>query len=236
MSGCEHATMGAIMGHLMTADVPLLTVVVVVVCVVVWWMLAGPPPLPLSITSHENGDNADLHVDGVSIKEKAASHDEYMREHAARPRLANAVAQKPTFHWSGALTPVSVLLVEDDEDSRQMLAETLEFYGAHVVAVGSAADALRTLETHHADVLLSDLRLPDKDGFALIRELRLRTDPALATLPAASITASRRTEDRHHALAAGFQVHMEKPLDPDDLVSTVLTLATLSRDERGTTH
>jgi len=74
-----------------------------------------------------------------------------------------------------------------------------------------------------------DLRLPEKNGFALIHELRLRTDP-VAMIPAASITASRLTEDRHHALAAGYQVHMEKPVDPDDLVSTVLTLAATPRE------
>jgi CheY-like chemotaxis protein len=129
-----------------------------------------------------------------------------------------------------------VLLVEDDEDSRQMLTDTLEYYGARVTAVSSATEALRLLATDHADVLLSDLRLPEKDGFALIHELRMGADPALAMIPAASITASRLTDDRQHALAAGYQVHLEKPVDPDDLASTVLSLATKRRDNDDAAH
>lgn len=110
------------------------------------------------------------------------------------------------------------------------------YYGARVVAVGSAAEALRMLRTHHADVLVSDLRLPEQDRFTLIHELRAQRDPAGAGISPASMTASRRIEDRHDALSAGFQLHIQKPVDPDDLVAAVLTLATASRDDQRPAH
>ena len=86
------------------------------------------------------------------------------------------------------------------------------------------------LEQHHADVLLSDLRMPGEDGFALIRDIRSRRDPDVASIPAASITASRA--DRRIATmrsAAGYQLHLQKPIDPDELVSAMLTLANMPR-------
>ncbi len=123
-----------------------------------------------------------------------------------------------------------MLLVEDDEDARTLLLRTLQSNGARVVAVASASQAVHELEQHHADVLVSDLRLPLRDGFALIRELRSRSDPRLRSIPAASITGSSTSEDRHRALAAGYQVHLQKPVDPDDLVRAVLSLANRRRD------
>lgn len=92
------------------------------------------------------------------------------------------------------------------------------------------------LEQQHADVLLSDLRMPVEDGFALIHELRSRPEPEIADMPAAAITASRLTEDRHHAMAAGYQVQLQKPVDPDELVSAILTLANMLRNHPNQMH
>ena len=75
---------------------------------------------------------------------------------------------------------ISVLLVEDDEDARTLLTQTMEYDGAHVLPVASASEAIQILEQHHADVLLSDLRMPGKDGFELIHSLRSRRDPDVA--------------------------------------------------------
>jgi len=130
---------------------------------------------------------------------------------------------------AGALRAMSVLLVEDDEDARLLLTQTLEYYGAHVLPAASPSEAVRMLREHHADVLLSDLRMPGEDGFALIHDLRSQDDPDIASIPAASITASRLIEDRHHAIAAGYQLQLQKPVDPDELVSAILTLAHLLR-------
>jgi signal transduction histidine kinase/CheY-like chemotaxis protein len=144
--------------------------------------------------------------------------------------------RRPQEAGAGALHALSVLLVEDDDDARQLLTETLEYYGAHVLPAASAAEAKRMLEQEHADVLLSDLRMPEEDGFALIHELRSRPDPEIADMPAAAITASRLTEDRHHAIAAGYQVQLQKPVDPDELVSAILTLANMLRNRPDRLH
>ncbi|GAC1468925.1 MAG: hypothetical protein PVSMB1_17570 [Gemmatimonadaceae bacterium] len=146
-----------------------------------------------------------------------------------RPQEAAVGERRPAEAAAGALRAISVLLVEDDEDARMLLKQTLEYYGAQVWAVGSASEAEQMLEHQHADVLLSDLRMPGEDGFALIHHLRSRRDPDVASIPAASITASRLTEDRHHAIAAGYQLHLQKPVDPDELVSAMLTLANMPR-------
>jgi len=215
------------MGHLLSINPALVVGAIIVIGVAVRSMLSGPPPPALSILwqQRERTDDGLPPPSGRENPVPRKTADQQPARGSAAPGRAHAHGSTS----SGVLAPISVLLVEDDDDSRQMLTDTLQFYGAHVVAVSSAAEALQMLDNHHADVLLSDLRLPEKDGFALIHELRLRTDP-VAMIPAASITASRLIEDRHHALAAGYQVHMEKPVDPDDLVSTMLTLATTPRE------
>ena len=146
-----------------------------------------------------------------------------------QPQQAAVDEREPADVAAGALRSISVLLVEDDEDARMLLTQTLEYYGAQVLPVASASEAVRLLEHQHADVMLSDLRMPGEDGFALIHALRSRRDPDVASIPAASITASRLTEDRHHAIAAGYQLHLQKPVDPDELVSAMLTLASMPR-------
>jgi hypothetical protein len=146
-----------------------------------------------------------------------------------QPQQAPVDERQHTDVPAGALRAISVLLVEDDEDARLLLTQTLEYYGAQVWPVASASEAMQMLEQQHADVLLSDLRMPGEDGFTLIRDIRLRRDPDVASIPAASITASRMTEDRHHAMAAGYQLHLQKPVDPDELVSAMLTLANMPR-------
>jgi len=216
------------MGHLLSMNPEFVVGVIIVFGVTLWRRLSRPPTVAAPSIPWQQRERTDGGLTPPSGREnpvpRRAVDQQPVRESAAPdiPQARHSAA-------AGALTPVSVLLVEDDDDSRQMLTNTLEYYGVHVVAVSSASEALHTLDTQQVDVLLSDLRLPEKNGFALIHELRLRTDP-VAMIPAASITASRLTEDRHHALAAGYQVHMEKPVDPDDLVSTVLTLAATPRE------
>lgn len=145
-----------------------------------------------------------------------------MRQHAAP-----VVEPRPTDVPAGTLRAMTVLLVEDDEDARLLLTQTLEYYGAQVLPAASASEAVRMLGEHHADVLLSDLRMPGEDGFALIHKVRSQRDPDIASIPAAALTASRLIEDRHHAIAAGYQMQLQKPVDPDELVSAILTLARL---------
>jgi signal transduction histidine kinase len=129
--------------------------------------------------------------------------------------------------WStkGLLAGVRVLVVEDEDDTRDLLAISLEQCGAEVTAVSSAADALASLDQRPPDVLVSDLAMPDEDGFSMIRKIRAREPGKGGNVPAAALTAYARTEDRVRALAAGFQRHLPKPIDPSDLIAAVASLA-----------
>jgi signal transduction histidine kinase/ActR/RegA family two-component response regulator len=123
------------------------------------------------------------------------------------------------------LTGIRVLIVEDDDDARALVAKVLEGQGASVEAVSSAREALDVLEKERIDVLLSDIEMPGTDGYQLIRELRLRPSRQGGSVPAAALTAYARTEDRLRALRAGFQLHLSKPVQPAELITVVASLA-----------
>jgi signal transduction histidine kinase/ActR/RegA family two-component response regulator len=125
---------------------------------------------------------------------------------------------------SESLEGVSVLVVDDDEQSRLVVAAYLEAHHARVITAPSAAVALDVLQHEHVDVLLADIAMPGEDGYSLIRKLRALELPALASIPAAALTAFARNEDRQQALEAGFQLHLAKPIDAHTLVSAVATL------------
>jgi signal transduction histidine kinase len=130
-------------------------------------------------------------------------------------------------NWSvpDRLTGVRVMIVEDEEDTRDLLVTALEQCGAEVVAFGTVAEALDSFDQRVPDVLLSDIGVPGEDGYSLIRKIRARAPGLGGEVPAAALTAYVRTEDRRQALAAGFQAHLAKPIDPSDLVATVARLA-----------
>jgi signal transduction histidine kinase len=123
------------------------------------------------------------------------------------------------------LAGVRVLVVEDDEDTRELLVRALERGGAEVEEAASVALALAALDRRLPDVLVSDIGMPGEDGYALIRKLRASTRERGADLPAAALTAYARSEDRVQALQAGFQTHIAKPVDPSELVVIVARLA-----------
>ena len=122
------------------------------------------------------------------------------------------------------LDGVHVLVVEDEVDTRDLLAMSLEQCGARVTAVGTVAEALAALGTL-PDVLISDIGLPVEDGYSLLRKIRLLDPSRGGDIPAAALTAYARAEDRLKALEAGFQTHLPKPIDPGELVATVARLA-----------
>jgi signal transduction histidine kinase/CheY-like chemotaxis protein len=123
------------------------------------------------------------------------------------------------------LTGIRVLVVEDDDDARALLAKVLVSQGALVTAVSCAREALTVLEKERIDVLLSDIEMPGTDGYELVRELRLRSSQQGGSVPAAALTAYARTEDRLRALRAGFQLHLSKPVQPAELITVVASLA-----------
>ena len=123
-----------------------------------------------------------------------------------------------------ALDGLHVLVVDDHDDSRDLSAAILSRHGARVTAIGSVREALRVVRRARPDVLVCDLAMPGDDGFALIREVRSWRRARTRSLPALALTAYARPEDRDRALAAGFQMHLAKPVEPHDLLEAVARL------------
>ena len=126
------------------------------------------------------------------------------------------------------LAGLSVLVVDDDEASRQVIAAYLEDHHARVLTAASAAEAMDLLERDRVNVLLADIAMPGEDGYTLLRKVRASNGPHIASVPAAAITALARDEDRQQALQAGFQLHLAKPIDTRSLVSAVASLGFVS--------
>jgi PAS domain S-box-containing protein len=142
-----------------------------------------------------------------------------------REAEADAAVAEPS------LRGVRVLVVDDDDDVRGMMETVLSERGAQVTSAASAGEALDSVAREAPDVLLSDLAMPEMDGYALLRELRSR--PEAPRIPAAALTAYARAEDRRQALLAGFQMHVAKPIEPDELVAVVASLAGKTGSEPG---
>jgi PAS domain S-box-containing protein len=121
------------------------------------------------------------------------------------------------------LSGVKVLLVDDDDDTRELVSRLLSDSGAEVTAVASVADTLGAIRTFRPDVLISDIGMPDEDGYELIRQVRMLGE-GRAT-PAIALTAFSRLEDRTRAMLAGFQAHLPKPVDTRELLVTIASLA-----------
>jgi CheY-like chemotaxis protein len=127
--------------------------------------------------------------------------------------------------WETALDGVRVLLVEDDPDTRDVLALGLQLSGAEVVAVSTGPEALDLLPDFRPHVLLSDIGLAGEDGYALIRRVRGLPAEDGGEVPAAAVTAYTLADDRDRALAAGFDTHFAKPVETSELIETVAALA-----------
>jgi PAS domain S-box-containing protein len=124
------------------------------------------------------------------------------------------------------LDGVRVLVVDDDSDTRQMLKAVLSECHADVITAASAAEAIKEIEQRKPDVLVSDLGMPEQDGYELIKQVR-ETESAdnAARVPALALTAYAKAEDRVRALAGGYQVHLAKPVEPAEFVLVVANLA-----------
>ena len=146
-------------------------------------------------------------------------------------RLEAAAQQAQAAEGGGpapTLAGTRVLLVEDDDDARALLQSILEGRGARVTAVASAAEAWGELEGGGHDVLVSDIGMPDEDGYSLVRRLREREAARGGRLPAVALTAYAREEDRTRALLTGFHAHVAKPVNPAELVAVVASLTSLA--------
>jgi CheY-like chemotaxis protein len=117
------------------------------------------------------------------------------------------------------LANLRAVVVDDEPDSREFVSFVLEQAGAKVIAVGSAIEALQTLQSFHFDVLLSDIGMPEMDGYTLMRQVRQL--PVDQQVPAIALTAYAGEVDRQQAISAGFQTHLSKPVEPAEIVATV---------------
>jgi CheY-like chemotaxis protein/nitrogen-specific signal transduction histidine kinase len=157
----------------------------------------------------------------VRLPVRAASE---VSETGAPPVAATTAAAGAQCRLDG----IRVVLVEDDPDGRQVLALLLELAGAKVSSFGSVRDALTQLDLLQPHVIVSDVGMPGEDGFALIRRLRAReVQRGGRTLPAIALTGYVGSEYRTRILAAGFQAHVGKPVEPDEIVAAVASLAAL---------
>jgi signal transduction histidine kinase/CheY-like chemotaxis protein len=129
------------------------------------------------------------------------------------------------------LEHIKVLLVDDQVDARELLKIILTDTGAEVYTAGSANEGLELLRTKRPDVLVSDIGMPDKDGYQLIREVRRLAITEGGKTPAIALTAFARSEDRTRAMRAGYQVHISKPIEPQELVASIGSLTGRSEPE-----
>ncbi|HLM24811.1 MAG TPA: response regulator, partial [Pyrinomonadaceae bacterium] len=114
--------------------------------------------------------------------------------------------------------------VEDDDDSRKLLATMLTRYGARVTSTKSAAQALEVFQGELPDVMISDIGMPDQDGYELIRKLRALPIEKGGAVPAIALTGYASRKDRERALKSGYQQHMAKPIEQADLIKSIAAL------------
>jgi CheY-like chemotaxis protein len=123
------------------------------------------------------------------------------------------------------LSGLRIVVVDDQEEICDLFATILKQYGAEVRAVFSVFEALSAIEMEKPDLLIADIGMPEEDGYTLLRKVRALESERGGFLPAIALTAYASKEDGKRALAAGFQLHLPKPVEPDELVAAVASLA-----------
>ena len=152
----------------------------------------------------------------------AIAHRPAAREERHHPRASSVAA---TSFVAAELSGLTVVVVDDQADARALVKRVLEECGAEVFAAASVVEAVALVEAHKPDVLVTDIGMPEADGFELLRQVRALGPDRGGKVPAIALTAFARSEDRTRALRAGFLVHVAKPVDPSELVATVASVA-----------
>src|SRR4029077_20912182 len=147
---------------------------------------------------------------------------------AAPPELrAEAFAARDANVEDISLANIRVLVVEDEPDAAEFVANLLAMHGADVVTAASAREALKAVVHTRPDILISDIGLPEMDGYQLMEQIRKLNVADGGGIPAVALTAYARSEDRTRALRAGYQTHLAKPVESTELVATVASFAEL---------
>ncbi len=147
----------------------------------------------------------------------------------ARPDLVHPLAgEKRRVRAKARLDGLRVLLVDDERDTLETLAFVLTDAGADVQTCNSAKAALEILKSWNPAVLVSDIGMPEEDGYELIRKVRSLPAEQGGRIPALALTAYARVEDRMRVLSAGFQMHVPKPIQPDELITVVSSISGVS--------
>ena len=145
--------------------------------------------------------------------------DDAIRVHPRTARASSISAD------CSSLAGLKVLVVDDEADARTLIRKLLEECDATVVTAGSAAEALPLIESERPDVLVSDVGMPETDGYDFLRQVRAMGAERGGKVPAIALTAFARSEDRTRALLSGFLVHVSKPVEPQELVATVASVS-----------
>lgn len=157
--------------------------------------------LPIALTSDANATSASA----------AQNHPADEKP----PRLASFTALKG----------YTILVVDDAADTRELMTEALWQYGAKIITSASVTEALAILERQHIDLLISDIEMPNRDGYSLIREVRAKEREQEKRLPAVALTAHARAIDRQRALSAGYDRHVAKPVEITELLEVIAEFA-----------
>jgi CheY-like chemotaxis protein/anti-sigma regulatory factor (Ser/Thr protein kinase) len=146
------------------------------------------------------------------------SHERASHEPATFAEIDPAGVELPS------LSGVTALIVDDEADARILLDRLIQERGGRTVMASSAAEALAVLQADPVDIVVSDIGMPEVDGYAFIRRVRQHQHASARTVMAIALTAYARPEDRQRALLAGYQMHLAKPVDPRELIAGIASL------------
>jgi signal transduction histidine kinase/PAS domain-containing protein len=145
------------------------------------------------------------------------------------PPAIQLMAANPAFRYPPEVEGIHVLVVDDEQDARDLIATLLSRCKVKVSTASNVRDALRIVESERPTVIVSDIGMPNEDGYSLIRKLRALPAARGGSTPAIALTAYARTEERTKTLVAGFNMHVPKPVEPTELLAVLASLAAVLR-------
>ena len=174
-----------------------------------------------TITAHSSGEGQGATF-SVRLPLASTLRSEASHESSDHVQHENGKAAQ---ECSSRLKGLRILVVDDEPDTRELITMILAQSGAQVRACESAAEALEALKLWEADLLVSDIGMPGEDGYSLIERVRQLDSERQSQIPAVALTAYASAEDRARSLAAGFQAHVPKPVEPEELIKAVANMA-----------